>query len=85
MYIHEAFIKEKQRLFLNSLSKRDGFAQTTLHQIIQLAVETRSPCGTYIRSLDLDQNYVDSWNESVKTSIKNATTTRRVTDVLIMK
>ena len=75
----EAFIKEKQRKFFKNLTKREGFYHTHLCRIIELAKEEKSPCGVYIRTLNLDTNYIENWFNDVKTAVRDASTTRRAT------
>eukprot|EP00920_Eleutheroschizon_duboscqi_P032909 GHVT01079370.1.p1 GENE.GHVT01079370.1~~GHVT01079370.1.p1 ORF type:complete len:119 (+),score=7.83 GHVT01079370.1:203-559(+) len=73
------FIKEKQRLFFKKLFGREGFNQTHLHRIIELAKQVKSPCGVYINALDLDNDYVETWFQRVRASFTETTSTRKAT------
>lgn len=79
----ELLIKDRQQKIFSNIVKREGFNNTHLSWITEVAKTVKSPCGIYIQSLNMDTNHSETLVQDNKTAIRESSTTRRAAKLKI--
>ena len=78
----KSYLEDRQCRFIHKLKSRDGFANTYISKVMSMAINVHSPAGLVIRRLlEAGPNYnsTEKCIESVKSVVRNATSSRRST------
>ena len=75
----KSYIRDRQATFFRKLYARPDYNDSPIHFAIELAKETNSPMGRYIREMSLNATHTRNELSQIVTNVQQSETTRRKT------